>query len=168
VRLRPPAERDVTAIVAACDDAQMARWLPRLPHPYGPDDARGWIARSATSWAEGRAAHFVIEDAAVDGVIAAFSAEPAEPSGFEVGWWLAPEARGRGRMTHAVQLAAAWLLDAGRTHRLQAFIRPDNAPSIAVAERVGFQCEGLLRRGLDDRGQPRDVLLYGLLRTDLR
>jgi RimJ/RimL family protein N-acetyltransferase len=167
VRLRPPAVGDVPAIVAACRDAEMARWLPRLPHPYGPDDAHGWIAGAASWWEEGSAATFVVEDARGGGVVGAFSAEPGEPSGFDVGWWLAVEARGHGRMTRAATLAAAWLFDVVGTHRLQAFIRPDNAPSIAVAERVGFQREGLLRRGLDDRGQPRDVLVYGLLPADL-
>jgi len=162
VRVRPPVLADVAAIVAACDDPEMARWLPRLPSPYGPRDAETWIAGAATWWAEGSAATFVLEDAMRDGVVGALSFEPSDRGGMEIGWWLAPSARGAGRMTRALRLVATWALGPAGVGSLHALIRPENAPSIAVAERAGFRRTALLRDALDDRGTRRDVYVYEL------
>ncbi|WP_163364249.1 GNAT family N-acetyltransferase, partial [Klebsiella aerogenes] len=51
-------------------------------------------------------------------------------------------------------------------HRLQAFIHPDNGASIALAEKLGFRREGLLRDNLRVGEHWRDDLVYGLLATD--
>jgi [ribosomal protein S5]-alanine N-acetyltransferase len=48
-------------------------------------------------------------------------------------------------------------------HRVQAFIHPDNAPSRALAEKLGFRFEGLLRDNLRVGDEWRDDLLYALL-----
>ena len=42
--LRPPAERDVPAIVAGCSDPAVARNIPLIPEPYTERDARAWLA----------------------------------------------------------------------------------------------------------------------------
>jgi RimJ/RimL family protein N-acetyltransferase len=51
-------------------------------------------------------------------------------------------------------------------HRLSAAIGPDNAASIAVAERLGFQYEGQIRDHVFTNGAWRDSLLYSLLETE--
>ena len=48
-------------------------------------------------------------------------------------------------------------------HRVQAFIHPDNIASLALAEKLGFKCEGLLRDNLRVGDEWRDDLLYALL-----
>ena len=68
--------------------------------------------------------------------------------------------------------AAGALLDhcftALDTHRVEAQIEPGNAASRRLAERLGFQLEGLMRDWLFVNGEPRDMLLYALLRPDWR
>jgi ribosomal-protein-alanine N-acetyltransferase len=51
-------------------------------------------------------------------------------------------------------------------HRLQAFIHPDNAPSLKLIEKLGFRREGLLRENLRVSEEWRDDLLYARLSTD--
>ena len=51
-------------------------------------------------------------------------------------------------------------------HRLQAFIHPDNAPSLKLIEKLGFRREGLLRENLRVGDEWRDDLLYARLSTD--
>ena len=52
--------------------------------------------------------------------------------------------------------------------RAQIVTTPDNAGSLAVARRLGFVEEGLLRgRDIED-GRRIDVVIYGLLRDDWR
>ena len=41
--LRPWADDDVDAIVAGCNDPDVARWIPTIPHPYTEEDARAFI-----------------------------------------------------------------------------------------------------------------------------
>jgi RimJ/RimL family protein N-acetyltransferase len=48
-------------------------------------------------------------------------------------------------------------------HRMSVTIGPDNAPSIAVAKRLGFQYEGRIRDHGYTGGASRDSLLYSLL-----
>ena len=55
-----------------------------------------------------------------------------------VGYWLAPEARGRGAATHAVRLLARWAFAELGLSRLELTCGPDNEASQHVAERCGF------------------------------
>jgi RimJ/RimL family protein N-acetyltransferase len=169
VLLRPPARGDIPAIVEACASGELARWLPRLPHPYTVADAEWWIALKSDAWRDGGAVGFGIEELETRRMVGAVGVSPDERLlGAELGWWLAPHAQGRGLMTRALRLVVRWAFEDAGLPRLHALIRPSNDRSIAVAERVGFRREGLLRRALDDRGTARDVLAYGLLPEDER
>ena len=51
-------------------------------------------------------------------------------------------------------------------HRVEAVIHEDNTASIRCFSRVGFREEGRLRQAKYANGEYRDVLLYGLLRSE--
>ena len=57
----------------------------------------------------------------------------------EAGWALAPWAQGKGYATEAVTAALDWGADHFGSPRAWCLISPENAPSIRVAERVGFR-----------------------------
>ena len=65
----------------------------------------------------------------------------AEPA-FEIGWRLARAAWGRGYATEAATLALRHAFEVARLPQVVSFTALDNAPSIAVMERIG-----LARRG---------------------
>jgi RimJ/RimL family protein N-acetyltransferase len=164
--LRSPQPQDVGAIAAACGDLELAGWLPRLPWPYTRQDAEDFVAHATAGWTDGGAAIFAVVEPPADDVIGMLSIEPVgRRAGLELGYWLAPEARGRGLMARAVNLACAWAFASGWP-RVEALVRPDNAASQAVLARAGFQEEGLLRRALEDRGTVRDVLIFARLPDD--
>jgi ribosomal-protein-alanine N-acetyltransferase len=83
-----------------------------------------------------------------------------------LGYWVSRRVAGRGVMPTAVALVADHCFAIG-LHRLEANIRPENAPSIRVAEKVGFSSEGMRRRYLAIDGDYRDHLGYVLLSEDL-
>jgi RimJ/RimL family protein N-acetyltransferase len=61
----------------------------------------------------------------------------------EIGWWLAPEARGRGVGAAAVDLAATWALgEPLRLRQVWARLAPDNVASSRVAAAAGFRLLG--------------------------
>jgi RimJ/RimL family protein N-acetyltransferase len=80
----------------------------------------------------------------------------------QLGYWLAPTARGRGYATSAAILLARWLFDLGAA-RVFLTIVPGNAASVAVARRAGFVYEGTMRAHGGWQGQRCDVRWFAAL-----
>lgn len=80
---------------------------------------------------------------------------------FEIGYWIRPEAAGRGHVSEAVRLLMALAFDQLAARRVEIRCDPRNLKSRAVAERCGFELEGVLRNdtlGVD--GSARDTAVY--------
>lgn len=80
---------------------------------------------------------------------------------FEIGYWIRPEAAGQGHASEAVRLLTALAFDRLAARRVEIRCDPRNAKSRAVAERCGFELEGVLRQdslGVD--GHPRDSCVF--------
>jgi RimJ/RimL family protein N-acetyltransferase len=83
---------------------------------------------------------------------------------FEIGYWIRPDAAGQGHVGEAVGLLTALAFDRLGARRVEIRCDSDNLKSRAVAERCGFELEGVLRRdalGVD--GKPRDTAVYARL-----
>jgi RimJ/RimL family protein N-acetyltransferase len=65
--------------------------------------------------------------------------DPHPPGRFEMGWIFATESHGRGLAREACQAALGWLSQAFGPTDLFAIIAPGNAPSMKLAERLGFE-----------------------------
>jgi len=180
VRLRPFRDTDIPRIVEACNDARTRHWLPALPHPYTPDDARGYVTNRLLFAALGRAVTWAVADVDTDRLLANVGLteldDPLSPHSCEVGYWAHPDARGRGAVSEAVRLAAAYALrprtegGLGR-HRLQLGASWSNTASRHVAERAGFAQVGRFRRegvvGVGSEQTLEDSAWYDLLATDI-
>ena len=171
VALRPWTDADLDFIVAACQDAEIARFSPVIPVPYTEADALQWLeTMDAVRLADGgfdlavtRAA-----DGAPLGAIGIGQLDRMLASA-TIGYWLAREARGRGHMSRAVRLLARWAFEELGLARIALTTDPENVVSQRVAERCGFTREGRLRSHMLIRhtGQRRDSLVYGLLPGEL-
>ena len=86
-----------------------------------------------------------------------------------IGYWVAAHARGRGTCTRALRLLSRFALDELELQRLDLVTDPDNVASQRVAEKVGFQREGVLRAHLrHPDGRIRDSVMFSLLPGELR
>ena len=83
-----------------------------------------------------------------------------------LGWILVPSYQGQGYMQEALRAALAHCFTTLDTHRIEAEIEPENLRSARLAQRLGFQREGLLRERLIVADQPRNLQMYGLLRSE--
>ncbi len=83
----------------------------------------------------------------------------------ELGYVLAPEARGKGHAFAMTRLALDLGFAAG-LERIAAYTCTDNASSIRLLERLGFTREGRLRGHAIIEGVRRDHDVYGLLRAE--
>ncbi len=72
-----------------------------------------------------------------------------------LGYKLDKDYLNRGYMTGAIGLVTAWGFEVG-LHRIEANIMPRNLPSLRVAEKCGFQNEGLSPRYLQINGKWED------------
>lgn len=166
VTLRPWHPDDAQAVFDACQDPLIALHT-YVPVPYNMEHATGFIASCTEAQARGStAAGFAIVDAATDRVLGSMSRFPLDRHRASFGYWLAPEARGRGVATRALRLIADWTLATTEAIRLELYTDLDNPASGRVAERAGFTREGVRRAwDIGRDGRPIDVIFYVLVRS---
>ena len=168
LRLRAWRQDDAPAVFAACQDAEIARWVP-IPWPYHEPDAQSLIDASNTGWRDGTAAHFAMVDVASNRVVGAITryGPDAARGGHRAtfGYWVAAEARGRGVATRALTLIVDWTLATSDVIRLDLETFAGNDASAKVATRCGFEPEGTLRARYLHRGVPVDVVSYSRIRV---
>jgi ribosomal-protein-alanine N-acetyltransferase len=85
-----------------------------------------------------------------------------------LGYWMGAAHAGKGRMTRAVAATVEFAFSRLRLHRVEAACIPENAPSIALLERNGFQREGYARAYLKINAAWRDHVLFALVESDAR
>lgn len=80
---------------------------------------------------------------------------------FEIGYWIRPDAAGQGHVGEAVRVLTALAFDQLAARRVEIRCDARNVRSRGVAERCGFELEGVLRRdGLGVDGSERDTAVY--------
>jgi RimJ/RimL family protein N-acetyltransferase len=157
--LRAWREADVAALVAAINDAEIAHWIPTIPHPYTEADAVAFLRGEVGPRHEAFAIELI--GRVVGGIGIGVNEHGYKAS---IGYWVAAPARGRGICTRALRLLARNGLDARCLQRIDLITDPDNLASQRVAEKVGFQREGVLRAHLrHPDGRVRDSVMFSLL-----
>ena len=164
--LRPWQGEDLDAIVDELQDPEIPRWT-RIPEPYRAADGRAFLAHSARRWSDGTGASFAIVDRATDHIVGSIGVRFLEQGGATVGYWVASAARGRGLATTALRLVSRWVIEELSVERLELVTEPQNLASQRVAEKAGFEREGVLRRQLVVKGERRDCVMFSLLPDDL-
>jgi RimJ/RimL family protein N-acetyltransferase len=162
--LRPWREDDVPAMVAGCNDPEVAHWIPTIPHPYTVEDALAFIRGEVRGDHDAMAIE--LDGEVVGGIGLGLNSHGYRGS---MGYWIAASARGRGICTRALRLLARHALDDLQLQSVQIVTDPDNVASQRVAEKVGFQREGVLRAHLrHPDGRIRDSVMFSLLPGELR
>lgn len=161
--LRPWSEDDVKALVAACNDPEIVRWIPLIPSPYTEDDARAFVRGEVSAGPEHS---FATTLGGV--VVGAIGMSVIAPGTGRIGYWCARDWRGRGLTPRALGLVCRFGLDECDLGRLELFTEPENDASQRVAEKVGFRREGVLRSHmLHSDGRRRDSVMFSLLPGEL-
>jgi RimJ/RimL family protein N-acetyltransferase len=163
LELRPWREEDVPAIHAACQDPEIQRWIPLIPRPYTVEDARAFVADEIGL---GPHQYAIVEDGTLVGSIGMRVSEQSRRG--HIGYWCARDVRGRGIVTRALRLLCRYGFEELELGRLELITDPDNLASQRVAEKVGFQREGVLRSHLlHPDGRRRDSIMFSLLPGEL-
>jgi RimJ/RimL family protein N-acetyltransferase len=119
----------------------------RIPEPVPPGFAASWLASYEEARRDGMREAFAIVDDDGGGFlgIAVAPRIERETRTAELGYVVAPAARGRGVATEALQRMTEWAFAELGMERLELLISVDNPASKRVAERSGYAREGVLR-----------------------
>lgn len=168
VSLRPMLPSDAAAYAAAFrDDPDLGRLLGVDQDP-DEQTVRERVSRQAQRADEGKGVELAIADPANDAfwgsvILHTFDWQHRR---CEVGFWVIPKARGQGVGSRAVALAVAWALGGLDLLRVEMTTTPENPAVPALARRLGFKQEGVLRSRDIERGQRVDIIWFGILREE--
>lgn len=166
LHLRPWTLYDESAVLAACSDPLVARWTP-LASPYMQEDAHLFVTQTAPQgWRDGTAATFAVLEATTGEVLASVGLYRIGGGTAEVGYLTAPHARGQGVVSEAVSALCRWGFAELGLQRIACVIGVGNVASRSVAEKCGFQFEGVARQEMLQRGTRLDGWVGALLPTD--
>lgn len=165
--IRPYCESDVALLFEAARES-IENMYPFLPwcHPnYSLQDAREWVFSRQLAWQESREYSFVITTNSEEimlGGVGINAINWAHCTG-NLGYWVRKSVLGQGIAVKASQLAAQYAFEELKLNRLEIVLQPMNKASQRVAEKLGAQKEGLLRKRLMVNGEAKDAWLYSLV-----
>lgn len=167
-RLRAVREDDVPRIHDGTAEPESERWLGHKPAPYTLDDAAAYVQRRRELEATGKSVTWAIADPDDDrilGTVLWFNWTPEVEC--EVGYWVHPDARGRGLATRATRLVVGHVFETLGVLRVTAFAAVDNLASRHVIEAVGLRLYGVERYGAQVGGGRRaDMALYDVTASE--
>jgi RimJ/RimL family protein N-acetyltransferase len=162
-RLDQRHRRDVEGLVA---DPEILRFT-RIPVPVPNEFARTWIAGYESARGNGAREGFAALNGAGEfvGLGLAPQIEPADGE-VELGYIVAAHARGRSVASEILRLLTVWAFDELGALRAYLIIDVENRASERVAERCGYQREGVMRSTHLKQGQRIDAGLWSRLPSD--
>ncbi len=166
IRLEPFAPSHLAAVEAMLTDADMLRFT-RVPEPVPASLAHTWLERYEEARRSGtREAFAILND---DGEFLGLALAPSidhETLTAELGYAVAPAARGRGVAVEALRQLTEWAFGELGMLRLELLISVDNVASKKVAERCGYVREGVFRSAYLKQGRREDTEIWSRLPTD--
>ena len=128
---------DVDNFVNLYADPEVRRFISTAA-AFDREEAMMRVASDDKEWATGHRTLMACERASGRFLGRIAVVDWAQFGETEVGWVFAPQGRGCGYATEAARAAQEWAFEHLEIPYVIALIRPDNARSIAVAERLGM------------------------------
>lgn len=137
--LRTWREADVAPNTAMLSDPEAARYITPDRKPV-TSELNGWrnAAIMAGHWALHGFGMFVVEEKASGRYVGRVGPwYPPTWPGFEVGWGIAREFRGKGYAVEAARASIGWVFENLEVDSIVHCIKPDNVASQSVARKLG-------------------------------
>ena len=159
--LTPDDAPTVFALIEA-DRERLRRWFPWVDGTRTVEDQRSWIERAIAPEHDREANGIWLRAGELTGTIG-MTVNTLENHG-EIGYWLASPHEGKGLVTRAAAALLDVAFDRLGLHRVMIRAATGNPRSQAVAERLGFTREGVLReQGFVNTGEYHDLVVFGML-----
>lgn len=163
--LEPWQAEEFLADIDRCRD-HISPWVGRSFVAKDLDDAKAVLQRYADSKARDAGGIWGIWDAGilVGGVM--FVSFDANSGTCEVGCWLEESAQGKGLVTKAATVLIDWALVTRGLTRVEWQTNALNAPSIAVARRLGMTLDGTMRQAFPTPTGRGDLQVWSVLASE--
>jgi ribosomal-protein-alanine N-acetyltransferase len=166
LRLIKASDRRAWHEVRERNAAWLARWEATRPPGSAegpPPTFRGMVRDLRRQAKQGRALPFVlVVDGTLAGQLTVNNIIGGSARFASIGYWIDQRYAGRGYMPIAVALAADYCWFGLGLHRVEVAIRPENAASLRVVEKLGFTEIGYAPRFLHIDGAWRDHRIFAL------
>lgn len=167
--LRPPGLEDAPALNEAIRESfeELNAWMEWASKIPSVSDTRTFCEDAVHRHREGRACPMMmlgIDDNALIGMTGYARIDWAVPA-FEIGYWCRTPLCRQGYVTEAVDALTRHAFEELGANRVEIRMDADNARSVAVPQRLGFELEGVIRHhGRDHHGRLRDTCIYAKIR----
>ena len=178
VEVRPLRSRDLAqwCEVRVRNERWLSRWEGRPPSQapaswrarHSPAVFTGMVRAQRKEARAGRMLPFAVTvDGRLRGAVTVSGVTRGAFDSAHVGYWVDEQVAGRGVATSALALVLDHCFGPVGLHRVEANVRPENAPSLRVVRKLGFVEEALHRRFLFIDEAWRDHLGFALLAEDV-
>jgi ribosomal-protein-alanine N-acetyltransferase len=170
VTIRPIRLRDARALERELLDNRgwLRKWEATNPHGPMNFDVRAGIRGLQANARAGFGLPYAIEyDGQLAGQLNVSGISYGSLSSATIGYWVSERFAGKDVTPTAVALATDYCFFQVGLHRMEICIRPENAPSLRVVEKLGFRYEGLRRRYIHINGQWCDHFCFALVAEEL-
>ena len=163
--LRPIRVRDARALERELIDSRawLRPWEATSPVAPMSWDTKGSIRSLLAAARAGHGLPFIIEtEGRLAGQLNVSGMSYGSLASATIGYWVGERFAGRGLTPTAVALATDHVFFTVGLHRMEICIRPENAASLRVVEKLGFRYEGLRRRYIHINNDWRDHFCFAL------
>lgn len=166
--LRPYEVADFEALFAAVDRSRqhLGKWLPWVAATTRPEHSMEFIQRSMQELHDQQSLVMgVFNDGELVGGVGMHEWQH-DTKRAQVGYWVSKDHEGRGIVTRSLEGFIGYLFSTVGLNKIEIHYVVANKRSGAVATRLGFVTEGLIRQSAMRNGIPEDVVVTGLLRHE--
>jgi RimJ/RimL family protein N-acetyltransferase len=164
VILRDWRDDDAPALEPVCGEWDVCAFTS-VPWEYSEPEALAWVQRQRAKREAGTVLALAIQGRDDERALGNVNLAGFEGGEAEIGYWLAPAARGRGLAFDAVRLLIDWAMNNLGLDRVEFAILPDNLASQRVAERLSARSEGVRERSHQDHeGTWHPMTIWSLTR----
>lgn len=167
--LRLLEESDAEALSGVIDANRdhLGRWMSWVENERTPESVLPFIrvTRKQLADNDGLQTTIVDPDGRIVGMVGVHSVDWRNAK-TSIGYWLVEDAQGRGVMTAAVRAYVDHAFGVWKLNRVTIQAAVDNARSRAVAQRLGFREEGVLREVERVGDRVLDHVVYAMLAAD--
>lgn len=170
ITIRPIKARDAKQLEMELmrNRAWLRKWEATAPQTFVSFDIKAGIRNLLIHAKAGAGLPFAIEfDGEFVGQLNVSGIVYGSLSSAQLGYWVAERVAGQGVTPTAVALATDYCLHTMGLHRMEICIRPENASSLRIVEKLGFRYEGLRRRYIHINGDWRDHFAYALTQEEI-
>ena len=139
-----------------------------VPNDISLHEIEEWIKSRPKLWEDNKGYHFAIIDSKRRSFIGNCGLDPVDLQNriAELGYWVRTSHTNQGIATCALKLVINFAFNILKLNRIEILIAEKNTISQHVAEKLGAQKEGLLRKRLSVRGKIHDAYLFSVISDD--